>query len=89
MREINYLLDENVNPHLRKALHQQWPEIVVWIVGDKDIFKFNLTILFLLLINNHKEHFLSIEYCDDEHSIESSTTRRRKCHLSQLNYQRL
>lgn len=34
MSEIKYLLDENVNTKLRKALHRQWPEIVVWIVGD-------------------------------------------------------
>ena len=34
MSEIKYLLDENVNPNLRKALHQQWPEIVVWIISD-------------------------------------------------------
>lgn len=34
MSEIKYLLDENVNPNLRKAMHQQWPEIVVWIISD-------------------------------------------------------
>jgi hypothetical protein len=31
---IKYLLDENVGDTLRKALHSQWPEIVVWRVGQ-------------------------------------------------------
>ena len=31
---MKYLLDENVDPDLRKALHQRWPEIVVWMIGD-------------------------------------------------------
>ena len=34
MSEIKYLLDENVDPSLRVAIHQQWPEIVIWIIGD-------------------------------------------------------
>ncbi len=34
MSEIKYLLDEHVNPRLRKALKQLAPDIVVWRVGD-------------------------------------------------------
>ena len=34
MSEIKYLFDENVDPSLRTALHKQWPEMVVWIIGD-------------------------------------------------------
>jgi hypothetical protein len=34
MSTINYLLDENVDHRLRTALHQHWPEMAVWIVGD-------------------------------------------------------
>ena len=33
MNEIKYLLDENVDPRLRKALEQAAPEIIVWAVG--------------------------------------------------------
>jgi len=31
---IRFLLDENVDPILRQALHQQIPEMTVWRVGD-------------------------------------------------------
>ena len=31
---IQYLLDENVDPHLRDALARQSPDIVVWCAGD-------------------------------------------------------
>lgn len=34
MSRIRFLLDENVDPILRKALHQQTPEMTVWRVGD-------------------------------------------------------
>ncbi|MCI0660592.1 MAG: DUF5615 family PIN-like protein [Acidobacteria bacterium] len=34
MSEIKYLLDEHVNPRLRKALKRLAPDIVVWRVGD-------------------------------------------------------
>lgn len=33
---IQFLLDENVPPRLRRALARHWPEIVVWMVGDED-----------------------------------------------------
>jgi hypothetical protein len=34
MSEIKYLLDEHVNPRLRKALKRSAPDIVVWRLGD-------------------------------------------------------
>jgi hypothetical protein len=34
MSEIRYLLDEHVDPRLRKAIKQIASEIVVWRVGD-------------------------------------------------------
>ena len=34
MNGFNYLLDENVDPARRRALHQVHPEMTVWIVGD-------------------------------------------------------
>lgn len=34
MSEIRYLLDEHVNPRLRKALKRLTPDIVVWRIGD-------------------------------------------------------
>jgi hypothetical protein len=34
MSDIVYLLDENVDPSLRTALHQRWPDMLVWRVGD-------------------------------------------------------
>ncbi len=34
MSEIKYLLDEHVDPRLRKALKRLASEIVVWRVGD-------------------------------------------------------
>lgn len=34
MKEIKYLLDENVDPNLRSAIHHQWPDVTVWIIGD-------------------------------------------------------
>jgi len=34
MSEIKYLLDEHVNPRLRKAIKRSAPDIVVWRVGD-------------------------------------------------------
>jgi Domain of unknown function (DUF5615) len=34
MSEIKYLLDEHVNPRLRKALKRLAPDIVVWRIGD-------------------------------------------------------
>jgi|SRR5262245_9850509 len=34
MSEIKYLLDEHVNPRLRKALKRLAPDIVVWRLGD-------------------------------------------------------
>lgn len=34
MSRFRFLLDENVIPSLREALHRQMPELVVWIVGD-------------------------------------------------------
>jgi len=34
MRIRQYLLDENVDPTLKTALHQRWPEMAVWRIGD-------------------------------------------------------
>jgi hypothetical protein len=34
MARRKYLLDENVNPRLRKALKQLSPDMIVWRVGD-------------------------------------------------------
>lgn len=34
MSGFNWLLDENVDPDLRKALHEVHPEMTVWVVGD-------------------------------------------------------
>lgn len=34
MSTIKYLLDEHVNPRLRKALKQQAPDLIVWRIGD-------------------------------------------------------
>lgn len=34
MSHRQYLLDENVNPRLRKALKQHYPDMTVWQVGD-------------------------------------------------------
>jgi hypothetical protein len=34
MSEIKYLLDEHVNPRMRKALKRLAPDIVVWRLGD-------------------------------------------------------
>lgn len=34
MDSRKYLLDEHVNPVLRSAMHRQFPEMVVWIIGD-------------------------------------------------------
>ena len=34
MSVFKYLLDEHVDPRLRKALKRRYPEIVVWRVGD-------------------------------------------------------
>lgn len=37
MSAIQYLLDENVDPILRKALPQKCPEMVVWYVGEAGV----------------------------------------------------
>ena len=34
MSSLRFLLDENVDPRLRAALHRRMPELVVWVVGD-------------------------------------------------------
>jgi len=34
---IQYLLDENVDPVLRKALHQACPDMVLWYVGEAGV----------------------------------------------------
>lgn len=34
MSEIRFLLDEHVNPRLRRAIKRITPDIVVWRVGD-------------------------------------------------------
>jgi hypothetical protein len=34
MKSICYLLDENVDPQLRAAMHRQHSEMVIWIIGD-------------------------------------------------------
>ncbi len=34
MSRRKYLLDENISPKLRKALNREYPEMVVWRVGD-------------------------------------------------------
>ena len=34
MSAFHFLLDENVDPRLRAALHRQIPELIIWIVGD-------------------------------------------------------
>jgi hypothetical protein len=33
---IKYLLDEHIDPRLRRALVGRVPEVIVWIVGDPD-----------------------------------------------------
>ncbi len=37
MTVIQYLLDENINPVLRKALHQACPDMVLWYVGEAGV----------------------------------------------------
>ena len=37
MIPFRFLLDENVNPILRHALHQEEPEMTVWRVGDPGV----------------------------------------------------
>jgi hypothetical protein len=32
--QIRYLLDEHVDPRLRRAIVQQEPDLIVWCVGD-------------------------------------------------------
>jgi hypothetical protein len=34
MTEVRYLLDEHVDPRLRKGLKRRAPEITVWCIGD-------------------------------------------------------
>lgn len=34
MSTIKFLLDEHVDPRLRKALKQRYSEIVIWCIGD-------------------------------------------------------
>lgn len=34
MEPIKYLLDENVAPALRAALHHLYPKMTVWLIGD-------------------------------------------------------
>jgi hypothetical protein len=34
MSVIKYLLDENVDPGLRTGLHRNYPEMMIWCVGD-------------------------------------------------------
>ena len=33
MSNIEYLLDENITPALRKALHQKSPDTILWCIG--------------------------------------------------------
>lgn len=37
MSVIQYLLDENVAPALRTALHQERPDMVLWYVGEAGV----------------------------------------------------
>lgn len=37
MSVIQYLLDENVTPVLRTALHQECPDMVLWYVGEAGV----------------------------------------------------
>jgi hypothetical protein len=37
MSEIRYLLDEHVDPRLRRALKQLAPDLVVWRVGEPGV----------------------------------------------------
>lgn len=37
MNGFNFLLDENVDPDLRSALHQNHPEMTIWIIGDPGV----------------------------------------------------
>ena len=37
MSVIQYLLDENVDPVLRNALHQECPDLVLWYVGEAGV----------------------------------------------------
>jgi hypothetical protein len=41
MRTRKYLLDENISPKLRKALNRDYPEMVVWRVGDPSVPQLN------------------------------------------------
>lgn len=34
MGAVDFLLDENVDPDLRVALHGTWPAMTIWIIGD-------------------------------------------------------
>ena len=34
MSTVKYLLDEHVDPHLKRVLKTSWPDMVVWRVGD-------------------------------------------------------
>ncbi len=34
MSTRQYILDENVNPILKTALQRQWPDMLVWRIGD-------------------------------------------------------
>jgi uncharacterized protein DUF5615 len=33
---FQFLLDENVDPILQTVAKRRWPEVVVWIVGERD-----------------------------------------------------
>jgi hypothetical protein len=64
MREIRYLLDENVVPAFRMALLQQDPMMIVWKIGDPgappvgtkdpDILDWCEEKRFILVTNNRK-----------------------------------
>lgn len=64
MSEIKYLLDEHVDPRLRKALKQLAPDLVVWRVGapgvpalgtlDPEILNWCESHQFSLVTNNRK-----------------------------------
>lgn len=43
MSEIKYLLDEHVNPRLRKALKRSAADMVVWRVGDPSALSLSAT----------------------------------------------
>lgn len=64
MKNIRFLLDENVNPILRNAILSREPEITIWKIGDPgtpirgtpdpEILRWREDNSFILVTNNRK-----------------------------------